>query len=253
MSDSETQAHDFIRQLAHPKRRARPRTAPGLANAEHRMVDGVATWRLGEEPAVLLVHGWEDDHSLWTPLIDALAPLGRSVVALDLPGHGFSEGDRAPLLLCGEKIAAVARACGPIDAAVGHSFGCPGIVTAIEEHGFAPGRVVLIGCALHQRGQIERIGERYDIPRAVIDQIFATYEADVGRPVDWFDLRRAAPAMTAQALILHSMDDDACDWMGAQELAAVWPGAELALTDGFGHRMICQEPSVIDRIVEFVL
>lgn len=251
--DAEKRAREFIHTLGHPRRRARPRTAPGLAEAEHRMIDGIAAWRLGEGPAVLMVHGWEDDHSLWTPLIDALAPFGRAVVAMDLPGHGFSEGDRAPLLLSAEKIARVAEAFGPIDAAVGHSFGCPGIVTAIEEHGFAPKRVVLIGSALHQRGQIERIGERYDIPRAVIDQIFATYEADVGKPVDWFDLRRAAPAMTAQALILHSMDDDACDWTGAQELAAVWLGAELALTDGFGHRMICQEPSVIERIVDFVL
>ena len=47
-------------------------------------------------------------------------------------------------------------------------------------------------------------------------------------------------------------DDDACDYTGAQELAEVWPGAELALTDGLGHRMICQTPSVIDRIVDFV-
>lgn len=252
-ADPAARARQFIAALAHPNRRARPRTAPGLADAEHRMIDGVAAWRSGEGPAVLLVHGWEDDHSLWTPLIDALAPFGRAVVAMDLPGHGFSEGDRAPLLLCAEKIAKVASEFGPVDAAVGHSFGCPGIVTAIEEHGFAPGRVVLIGAASHQRGQIRRIAERNDIPDAVVEEIFASYEADVGKPVDWFDLRRAAPAMTADALILHSADDDACDWTGARDVADVWPRAEFVLTDGLGHRMICQDPSVVERIVDFVM
>lgn len=253
MSDDETRARDFMAALGRPRRRARPRTAPGLDVAEHRMIDGIAAWRLGEGPAALLVHGWEDDHSLWTPLIDALAPFGRAVVAMDLPGHGFSEGDRSPLLLAAEAVAKVARAFGPVDAAVAHSFGSPAVVTAIEEHGLAFERVVLIGSALHQRGQIIRIAERNDMPMSVVERIFATYEADVGKPVDWFDLRRAAPAMTAKALILHSMDDDACDWQGAQELASLWPGAELALTDGMGHRMICQDPSVVERIVDFVM
>ncbi len=252
MSDAETRARQFIHALAHPRRRARPRTAPAFADAEHRMIDGVAAWRLAEGPAVLLVHGWEDDHSLWTPLIDQLAQIGRAVVALDLPGHGFSEGDRSPLLLAAEKVARVADAFGPVDAVVGHSFGCPASVTAIEEHGLAADRIVLIGAALHQRGQIERIAERNDIPGDVVAQIFATYEADVGRPVDWFDLRRAAPSITARALILHSADDDACDYTGAQALADVWPGAELLITDGLGHRMICQTPAIIERIVDFV-
>lgn len=253
MSDDAVRAHEFIRQLGHPRRRARPRVAPGLIDAEHRMVDGVAAWRLGQGPAVLLVHGWEDDHSLWTPLIDALAPLGRAVVALDLPAHGHSQGERAPMLASAKAVAAVAEAFGPVDAIVAHSFGAPVSVTAIEEHGLSVDRIVLIGAASNQRAQIHRIAERNDIPDSVVQQIFATYEADVGKPVDWFDLRRAARGMTARALILHSLDDDACDWTGAQDVADAWPGAELALTDGLGHRLICQEPSVIERIVDFVL
>jgi pimeloyl-ACP methyl ester carboxylesterase len=250
--DVAARAREFTQNLGYPRRRARPRIATGLIDADHRMIDGIAAWRLGEGPAVLVVHGWEDDNSLWTPLIDQLSMIGRAVVALDLPAHGYSEGERAPLLASAKAVAGVAAAFGPIDAIVAHSFGCPASVTAIEEHGLTPERVVLIGTALHQRGQIIRIAERNDIPMEVVEQIFATYEADVGKPVDWFDLRRVAPAMTARALILHSMDDDACDWEGARALADVWPGAEFALTDGLGHRMIAQDPSVVERIVDFV-
>lgn len=252
MSDTAARAREFTQNLGYPRRRARPRIAPALIEAEQQMINGVAAWRLGQGPAVLMVHGWEDDNSLWAPLIDQLAMIGRAVVALDLPAHGFSEGERVPLLVAAKAVADVAAAMGPIDAVVAHSFGSPATVTAIEEHGLAPDRVVLIGSALHQRGQIIRIAERNDIPMEVVEQIFATYEADVGRPVDWFDLRRAAPAMTAKALILHSLDDDACDYTGAQELADLWPGAELALTDGLGHRMIAQDASVVARMVDFL-
>ena len=58
---------------AKPKRRVRPRLARKLADAEDREIDTphgpVMAWRLGEGPASLLVHGWENgvyslDHHL---------------------------------------------------------------------------------------------------------------------------------------------------------------------------------------------
>ena len=53
----------------------------------------LCSWRLGSGPAVMLVHGWQDDNSLWSPLIDELDRRGRALVAFDLPGHGASGGD----------------------------------------------------------------------------------------------------------------------------------------------------------------
>lgn len=41
---------------------------------------------------VLLVHGAPDDHSVWRYQTRRLAAAGHSVLAVDLPGHGKSEG-----------------------------------------------------------------------------------------------------------------------------------------------------------------
>jgi hypothetical protein len=43
-------------------------------------------------PAVVFVHGALHDHSCWNLLARWCAHHGRSVLALDLPGHGRSEG-----------------------------------------------------------------------------------------------------------------------------------------------------------------
>src|SRR6185295_18550638 len=81
-----------------PGRRGEPRLATLLEGVEQIAVatphGRVAAWRVGRGPAVLLVHGWQDSARLWDPLMAELETRGRAFVALDLPGHGFSEGER---------------------------------------------------------------------------------------------------------------------------------------------------------------
>ena len=87
----------FLREYAVPKRLRDARIADRLSTVEPEVVPtrwgALTAWRLGFGPAVLLVHGWEDDNSLWSPMIDELDRRGRALVAFDLPGHGASGGD----------------------------------------------------------------------------------------------------------------------------------------------------------------
>jgi pimeloyl-ACP methyl ester carboxylesterase len=45
----------------------------------------------GDGPAVLLVHGFPDDHTVWRNQIPALVDAGYRVIALDTRGCGESE------------------------------------------------------------------------------------------------------------------------------------------------------------------
>jgi pyruvate dehydrogenase E2 component (dihydrolipoamide acetyltransferase) len=47
----------------------------------------------GERPPVLLLHGYGGDINIWAFNQEALAEVGRTVYALDLPGHGQSSKD----------------------------------------------------------------------------------------------------------------------------------------------------------------
>src|ERR1035441_6411656 len=53
------------------------------------------------------------------------------------------------------------------------------------------------------------------------------------------------PTLTAKALIIHSMDDEQCPVANSQAMAELWPGSELVLLDGLGHRLIAQDPDVV--------
>ena len=37
-----------------------------------------------------------------------------------------------------------------------------------------------------------------------------------------------------------------------ERMAELWPGAELLLVDGLGHRFVAQDAQVLERVVAFV-
>jgi len=76
-------------------------------------------------PVVVMIHGAQHDHSVWTLQSPYLANHGRAVPAVDLPGHGRSAG---PALKTVEAMAdwvwSLLAACGVHRASlVGHSMG----------------------------------------------------------------------------------------------------------------------------------
>jgi pimeloyl-ACP methyl ester carboxylesterase len=77
--------------------------------------------------AVVFVHGWASDMSVWAPQADALGGRTR-VVLLDLPGHGRSDKPQSAysMDLFARAVDAVLESAG-VDKAVlvGHSMGAP--------------------------------------------------------------------------------------------------------------------------------
>jgi pimeloyl-ACP methyl ester carboxylesterase len=93
----------------------------------------------GEGPAVLLVHGWAVDHSLFDGLADELSQTCR-VLTPDLRAHGGTAAGKLPLTV--ETLAADLAEliefvdCGPITA-LGWSMGATALWRMIELHGYS--------------------------------------------------------------------------------------------------------------------
>ncbi len=115
-------------------------------------------------PAVVFIHGAQHDHSVWILQTRYLAHHGRAVLALDLPGHGRSDG---PPLASVEAIAdwviGVLDAAGVAQAAlVGHSMGS---LVALECAARRPeriSRIALVGTAVPMRVSDELLAATRD-------------------------------------------------------------------------------------------
>jgi 3-oxoadipate enol-lactonase len=89
----------------------------------------------GSGPAALFVHGFALDHTMWLDQLRLLAP-HRRCIALDLRGHGHSDGGLHPGDAAGRHVADVAavlaRLGGGVDL-VGHSMGAH-VALAVAAH-----------------------------------------------------------------------------------------------------------------------
>jgi pimeloyl-ACP methyl ester carboxylesterase len=98
-------------------------------------------------PTIAFVHGAANDHSVWALQSRYFAHHGRNVLALDLPGHGKSEG--APL----SSVASIAGwLIGALDslnietaALVGHSLGSLAVLDAASRYPQRVDRIALLG------------------------------------------------------------------------------------------------------------
>jgi len=100
-------------------------------------------------PCIVFIHGALHDHSVWTLLARWFAHHGHSVLAVDLPGHGRSQGAALPSIEnAGRWLLQLLDAAGVTQASlVGHSMGS---LIALEAAAQAPTRVpqlALLGTA----------------------------------------------------------------------------------------------------------
>ena len=126
-------------------------------------------------PCVLFMHGALHDHSVWTLLARWAAHHGFSVLAVDQPGHGRSEGPPLPDVeaLADWTLALLDGADVHQAALVGHSMGS---LIALEAASRAPeraSRLVMIGTAYPMKVSAALFDTARESPMKAIDMVNA--------------------------------------------------------------------------------
>lgn len=100
-------------------------------------------------PVAVLLHGAGMDHTVWSLQTRYLAHHGRSVLAVDLPGHGRSGGEPLDSVAAlADWMVALLDAAGVAKAAlIGHSMGALVALDAAARHPDRVESVVLLGAA----------------------------------------------------------------------------------------------------------
>jgi pimeloyl-ACP methyl ester carboxylesterase len=238
-----------------PRHQPRSRDRDFLAaGKQYTLVKGeqqIAAWEWGSGPLVLLVHGWGSRSGRFSTLGPALVEAGFRVVAHDAPAHGLSSGKEAALPLFADALRIVSAQFGPAAAVIGHSLGGAAAVLALR-NGLAAERAVLISAP----SNIEVFSHRFAGFFGVPPRVRAIMQRNLERRFDmsWADVHsnRMARSLRQPALIVHDYDDTDVPVADARAIADAWPGAQLLITQGLGHRGVLRSSEVVHYVLEFL-
>lgn len=237
-----------------PRRLPCPRSEAAwdqAARRETRLVAGrpivIRSW--GQGRSILLVHGWEGRGTQLGAISTDLADSYR-VVAPDLPAHGDSAGRQTNLLEFAAVVGALIVELGPV-AIIAHSFGAAATNVALLTTPF-DGRLVYIA----PPEDFAFFTETFSDMLGISEELVKRMEREMERRFDirWSELRGAAlaPGMTVPLLVIHDEEDLDVPPRFGRALAAAWPGAELMMTRGLGHRRILRESAVLTAVRDFI-
>ena len=238
-------------------------------------------------PTVVFSHGAQCDHSVWILQSRYLAHHGYGVLALDLPGHGRSEGPAlASVGELADWVTAVQDAAGVKQAAiVGHSMGSLIALECAARHPDRVAKIALLATAYPMKVSAELLeATKNDEPPAQ-DMVniwshlaYAQYPNNPG-PGFWVIGENLRLMQRQKPGVMH-VDFAACNAYaggakrGRSDCPALFliarrdamtgacrrrpsrrpvKGAKIVVIDGSGHNMMGEKPDeVLDALIAFL-
>lgn len=199
----------------------------------------------------LLLHGWELQSGRMAAFVEPLRSAGWRVVAVDMPAHGQSEGERTTLL---DWSAAVRSAAERFDTqlVLAHSFGGTAAAWALA-HGGAPvaERFVILASSIDVEFLVDYSPRFEEVDERVRRAFAAEFEKRMSWKLREFSVAAAASHIQASTLVVHDESDTFMPFEHGRRFARSIPHARMLATHGLGHLGILRDPSVIDAVLAF--
>ncbi|HWQ39851.1 MAG TPA: alpha/beta hydrolase [Burkholderiales bacterium] len=242
----------------------------------------------GNKPTAVFVHGAANDHSVWALQSRYFAYHGWNVLAVDLPGHGKSQGNaRESIEALAHWVMELLDAAGVARAAlIGHSMGSLVSLHAAASEPARVARLALVGTAIPMAVSEALLASSKANDHVAFEMINAyshSPAAQIGGnrvPGLWMlgnNLRlmeRSAPGVlhadfvacnsytagleaagkiACPVLLILGKRDLMTPMKSARELAARLKDAKVVALDGAGHALMAEKPDeVLDALIGFL-
>lgn len=244
--------------------------------------------QIASQPAIVFIHGAQQDHSCWTLQSRWFAHHGFTTLVPDLPGHGRSAG--VPLTsveAMADWIVALLDEVGVKEATlVGHSLGSLVVIDAALRHAGRVAKAVLVtpslpmpvseallDAAQHNEAKAAAMINEWSysphgqmggntVPgmwmlgmnlRLMARQKTGVFHTDLNACNTYTRTIETLADMRCPTLILAGSRDRMTSPKVAKQLATTLPAARLLVLSGGGHSLMAEQPdAVLDALQDFV-
>jgi pimeloyl-ACP methyl ester carboxylesterase len=244
--------------LTPPRREVEPGDAPVVAQASKLLLRSgrhdFFVWKWGgDEPCVVLLHGWGSHAARFGNFVAPLRAAGYSVIGIDAPAHGASPGRVSDLPRFRDSLAEVLRTHAPVHAVIGHSLGGGAVLTVLAETAaHHPRKICLFGVHSDMDYILESFAMMLGLREAARASLHRRFEKHFGRPATAISAAAAAASVRIPVLVVHDEEDNVAPFTQGAALAAAIPHSSLWRTQGLGHSGALRDAGTIERVVSFL-
>lgn len=205
-------------------------------------------WK-GNDEIILLIHGWESNASRWKKMLPYLKKTGKTIIAIDGPAQGLSNGKEFNVPLYSEFIDQVVQKYNP-KIAIGHSIGGNAIAYFQAHYPHAFEKLVLIGSpsdfSVILNNYVKMLGLNTKVHQALANYTKKRFNLTI----DEFSASKFLENTTIPGIIAHDTEDTVVLFNEGKKLANAWKTAQFIETKGLGHSM--HDDELYQKIIDFI-
>lgn len=228
---------------------------PFLAEAKKETFDNhglqFQTYRWdGDEKIIFLLHGWESNTMRWKKLLPHLVETGHTIIAIDAPAHGLSEGKEFNVIRYAASIDNVAKKYSP-NYIIGHSIGGKAsLYYQATYNNPTVEKMVLLGApsdyAIIFKNYVRLLRLNSRMEKLIHQHYWDRFQVKVAD----FSVQHYAKSVTVKGLLFHDLDDTVVLYEESKKTNQYWKTSVLETTKGLGHSL--QNKEVYKKISTFL-
>ncbi|MDN3678707.1 alpha/beta hydrolase [Flavobacterium paronense] len=176
----------------------------------------------GNDEIILLVHGWESNASRWKKLLLYLKPLGKTIIAIDAPAHGLSDGKEFNAPKYAEYLHVLIQKYQP-KIIIGHSIGGAAIAYYLNKYQNTEiEKIVLLGAPSDFKILSDNFIKLLSLNNRIKMQLENYYHEKFNIHIDDFSGHKFAKNFTQKAFIAHDKEDKVVLIDEGRKYASTW-------------------------------
>jgi pimeloyl-ACP methyl ester carboxylesterase len=193
----------------------------------------------GNDTRILLAHGWESNSARWSKLFRKLSKTGATIMAIDAPGHGQSNGNEFTMLIYADILQQVAQSFQPT-IIMGHSIG--GSACVYSYHNYPKSytqlqKMVVLGAPSEIKLLIDEYVNILSMNKRMARLLFDFFSSNFSIHIPEFTTAHFTNSFSLQGLIAHDSTDPVVPFAEGKKLANAWTSAQFISTENLGHSM----------------